>query len=165
MLRTLRDYIESCIIFNVNFMANSLCSAENVPLQLDCFFALRYMELAEDSIWLCATRILLQLLPSLRILFGCFAVPLSACHLCFLFKYLLTPCLSALKSRNRGTQYRHGKISSILFNKSQIIMSKNITRHLGIIAVKYTGNLINGFWIKAIVRLSFKFSRRENANN
>lgn len=53
MLRTLRDYIESCIIFNVNFMANSLCSAENVRLQLDCFFALRYMELAEDSTWLC----------------------------------------------------------------------------------------------------------------
>lgn len=37
----LKVVIESPIIFNENFMANSLCSAENVPLKLDCFFALR----------------------------------------------------------------------------------------------------------------------------
>lgn len=49
----LKVAIESPIIFNGTFMANSLCSAENVPLKFDCFFAWRYMEWVEYSIWLC----------------------------------------------------------------------------------------------------------------
>lgn len=37
----LKVVIEIPIISNENFMADSLCSAENVPLKHDCFFALR----------------------------------------------------------------------------------------------------------------------------
>lgn len=92
----LKVAIKSPIIFNGTFMANSLCSAENVPLKRDCFFALRYMELVEYSIWLCFCCQNLAPAAAHRfcILFGCFAQCLRS--LCVLFKCSLTPCLSAL---------------------------------------------------------------------
>lgn len=95
--------IESPIISNGNLMANSLCSAENVPLQLDCFFALRYMEGAEYSIWLCFCRG--DLTPAVTrrasILFSCFprCPPLPAIP--WLFFQILTnplPCSSETKN-------------------------------------------------------------------
>lgn len=90
----LKVAIESPIIFNGTFMANSLCSAENVPLRLDCFFALRYMEFVEYSIWLCfcCQDLALAVAHHFCILFGCFppCTPLPAISLPS-FQILINP--------------------------------------------------------------------------
>lgn len=126
----LKVAVESPVIFNGNFMANSLCSAENVPLKCDLFFALRYMEWTAYSIWLCCCC--QDLSPAVAhcfsVVFSCFPwCPslLAISLLFFFFQILINPLSFSSRLWDIGVSTVMGRFHQYcLFDRSHIIMLK-----------------------------------------
>lgn len=124
----LKVVIESPIIFNGNFMANSLCIAENVPLKTWLLFcpkmygASRVFNLA--LLLLPGSRS--SCCPSLLRSVQLFSTVPSACHLCAFLSNTHSPLVLQLLDYETGAAGTvMGRVHQYcLFDKSQITMLK-----------------------------------------